>query len=284
MRDSQISLSGGRQLAYTDIGQVGAPCVFFFHGAPSSRLGVAYLEPSFQAAGLRIVSPDRPSYGGSSPQPGRSLVDWPADVGALADALGVEHFIVAGHSSGGPYAVACAALLPERVSAGVIFAGVTNMAWEGAWQGCSPLEGQLMRLPDEEAALASCIERFGVNGSRFAAAFDWEVPEPDIRLYADEEILSVLAAANAEAFRQGVVGYAQDMYVQGQPWPFDPAAITVPVHLVHGELDTVVAPAHSRHTAELIPESTLHMLPGHGHLTIMDDFPAMGSTLARLTI
>jgi pimeloyl-ACP methyl ester carboxylesterase len=82
-------------------------------------------------------------------------------------------------------------------------------------------------------------------------------------------------AAVAEAFRQGVVGYAQDMVVQGQPWPFDPGRITVPVHVVHGELDVLLPLAHSRHTSELIPGSSLRMLPGHGHISSISELPTL---------
>lgn len=280
MRDSHISVTGGRDLAYTDIGEPGWPCVFFFHGAPSSRLRLAYLERRFLTEGIRIVSPDRPSYGRSSPQPGRSMADWSSDVAVLADALAIDRFIVAGHSSGGPYAVACAALLPERVSGSITLGGVTDMAWLGAWEGYIDIERQLMRLPDEQAAIAWCVERFGADGGGFLAAFDFELSEPDSRLYADEEIASFLTAARTEAFRQGVTGYAQDIFIQGRPWPFDPSAITAPVRVVHGELDTLLPLAHSRHTSELIPGSTLQLLPGHGHFTILGELPAMASALA----
>lgn len=280
MRDSQISMTGGRQLVYTDIGEHGWPCVFFFHGAPSSRLRLAYLEPQFLAERIRVISPDRPGYGRSSPQPGRSLADWPADVAALADALGIARFIVAGHSSGGPYAVACAALLPKRVSAGIVLGGVTDMGWPSAWDGYIDTESQLMRMSDEESAVAWCVERFGADGSGFLAASGFELPEPDEQLYADEEVARLLASARTEAFRQGVAGYAQDVLIQGRPWPFNPSSITAPVHVVHGELDTLLPLAHSRHTAELIPGATLRVLPGHGHFTILGELPTMASALA----
>lgn len=281
MKDSQVKVSGGREVAYTDIGEPDWLCVVFFYGAPSSRLRLAYLEQQFLAEGIRVVSPDRPSYGRSSPQPGRSMIDWPPDIAALADALGLSRFVVAGHSSGGPYAVACAALLPTRVSAAVILGGVTDMGWPGAWHGYLESEVQLMRMPDEEAAIAWCVERFGADGSGFLAASSLELPKPDEQLYADEEVARLLASARAEAFRQGVAGYAQDIVIQGRPWSFDPSAITAPVHVLHGELDTLLPQAHSRHTAELIPGSILRILPGHGHFTILGELPTVASALAR---
>lgn len=281
MRDWQVEVGAGRQLAYTDIGEAGRPCVFFFHGAPSSRLRLAYLEEQFLAQDIRVVSPDRPGYGGSSPHPGRSMVDWPTDVSALADALGLDRFIVAGHSSGGPYALACAALLPERVSAAIVLGGVTDMGWSGAWEGYPDSEAWLMRMPDEEAAIARARERFRADGSRFLAASGFKLSEPDEQLYADEKTAHLLATARAEAFRQGVAGYAQDVFVQGRPWPFDPGVIAAPVRVFHGEADTVLPEAHSRHTAELIPGSALRILTGHGHFTILGELPAMASALMR---
>ena len=276
MEDWQVIVAGGRELAYTDIGDPGGPCVFFFHGAPMSRLHLVGLEDQFAAQGLRVVSPDRPGYGRSSPQFGRSMADWPKDVAALADALGIERFLVAAHSSGGPYAVACSAVLTDRVLAGAVVAGVTDMAWTGAWDGYLEDEIQLMRMPDENAAVAWCAERFGADGRGFLEE-PFEFPEPDVALLADE----MFGKALAEALRQGVAGYAQDVYVQGRPWPFDPSSISAPIEVAHGEADTLLPIAHSRHTAELIPGSTFRIYPGHGHLTILSELPMIASALVR---
>jgi pimeloyl-ACP methyl ester carboxylesterase len=280
MKDAHITLGGGRELAYTDIGRPEGPCVFFFHGAPMSRLHLLPIEAELAAQGLRVVSPDRPGYGRSSPQPGRSLADWPADVVALADALGIGRFLVAGHSSGGPYAVASAARLGERVLGGVVMAGVTDMAWPDAWSGY--LEGrkelEIMRAPDERAALASCAEHFGADGSGFFTE-RFELPEPDTALLADEAAAQALTAALTEAFRQGIAGYAQDVYLEGRGWQFDPGRIAVPVVVLHGELDTLVPIAHSRHTAGVIASSTFRTLAGHGHLTIVSELATTAAAL-----
>ena len=284
MKDSHITLGGERELAYTDLGDPGGPCVFFFHGAPMSRLHLLPIEAEVAARGLRVVCPDRPGYGRSSPQPGRSLADWPADVAALADALGVDRFLVAGHSSGGPYAVACAARLGERVLGGVVMGAVTDMTWPGAWSGY--LEGrkelEIMRAPDERAALATCAEHFGADGSGFFAE-RFELPEPDTALLADEAAEQALTAALTEAFRQGIAGYAQDVYLEGRGWRLDPTRIAAPVAVLHGELDTLVPIAHSRHTAEVIASSTFRTLPGHGHLTIVAELPATAADLLKRT-
>jgi pimeloyl-ACP methyl ester carboxylesterase len=280
MKDSAIDLSDGRVLAYTDIGESGQPCVLFFHGAPSSRLRVAYLENEFVASGVRVISPDRPWYGRSSQHPGRSMADWPSDVSALTEALGIERFAVAGHSSGGPYAVACAALLSDRVSGLVTLGGVTDMGWPSAWEGYIESERELMRMPDEESVVAWCIEHFGEDGSRFMSASGMDLPEADLPLYEDERIASMLATARAEAFRQGVGGYAQDVFTQGRPWPFDPDQIRAPAVILQGEGDTLLPMTHAQHIADVVPGASLRMLPHHGHFSILGELPAVAAGLA----
>lgn len=276
MDDTDITLSDGRTLAYVDLGDRAGVCTLFFHGAPMSRLHLAAMDAAFAARGLRVVSPDRPGYGGSSPQPGRTLADWPADAAALADALGVERFLVAGHSSGGPYAVACAALLPERVAGTAVFAGVTDMGWPNAWQRFTADEVQMMRQPDEQAAVDWAVTRYGADGRGFFEADPFEFPDVDLALLEAED----LQRAVTEGFRQGVEGYARDVFVQGQPWTFDPGRISAPVEVLHGSLDAVVPVAHSWHTADRIEVSQLHIVSGHGHLSVLSELPAILERLA----
>jgi pimeloyl-ACP methyl ester carboxylesterase len=274
--DACVTLPDGRALSYADIGERRGRFVFFFHGAPISRLHLSYLEKELARQGVRVIAPDRPSYGRSSPQPGRTLADWPNDVAALADALGVDRFVVAGHSSGGPYAVACAALMPHRVLGGLVFGGVTDAGWREGLSGFIPSERAIMSLPDERSALAWCVEQFGADGSRFRDASAIQFGEPDSALFADPHAGAAIDAAVTEAFAQGISGYAQDIFVQGRPWPFDPRAITAPMLLVHGECDQIVPVAHSRHTAA-VTGGALHLLPGHGHMTTLAELPRMAA-------
>ena len=132
---SKVQLSDGRVLRVSDAGaparveaggvHSAAPlALVWHHGSPHT--GVLY-EPLLGAAaarGIRLVSYARPSYGGSTPQPRREVASAAADVAAVADALGLERFAVMGTSGGGPHALACAALLPERVTGVVTLAGL----------------------------------------------------------------------------------------------------------------------------------------------------------------
>lgn len=201
--------------------------------------------------------------------------DWPDDVKALADMLGIDQFVVLGSSSGGPYTVACCALLPDRVLGGLIIAGATDMSWPDAQSGYPEIELDIMEFADETDAIAYCEDRFGPDGSGFFEEDPLDWPEPDEEFMADEEMREQVMRTMGEAFAQGVAGYAQDMVIQGRPWPFDPTEISCPVRVVHGELDDLTPLSHSRHTAELIPEAELEIAPGHGHASIMDAFPQL---------
>lgn len=275
-----MSLADGRTLAYTEIGAPDGPVALYFHGAPGSRLELVALDEAFAAVGLRVITADRPGYGGSTPLRGRTTADWADDVAALADHLGVERFAVMGLSSGGPYTVACASLLGDRVTGVVVAAGNTDMAWAEASDGYLQSELEIMAMNDEDAAVAWCIERYGADGSGFIGGEgDMDLGKVDNTWLADEANLRSLMATMSEAFHQGVVGYAHDITVQGRAWTFDPAVITAPTIVVHGAEDRLVPIEHSRHTASLIPGAERRELAGVGHLSLVDRLPELGAEL-----
>lgn len=273
MEDGEIRLDDGRRLAYREIGDPTGVPVLHFHGAPSCRNSLDYLEEEFADRGFRVVTPDRPGYGNSSPHPGRSLDAWPDDAAALADELGIDRFVAIGISSGGPYTVATCALLPDRVIGGVVVAGVTDPAIPGTIDGLPEMEQAAMAQPDAEATLEWCIEQFGEDGSRFFELDPFEWADPDIAFLEDETKLEYIDEVAVEAFSQGVRGFAGDMAVQGEPWSFDPERIRAPVHVIHGTLDRIVPIEHSRRTASLVPGASLVLLEEHGHASLTDEFP-----------
>ncbi len=279
MIESSMLLADGRTLAFTDAGAPGGLPILYFHGAPGSRLDAAWMEDALTAADVRVVSADRPGYGGSSASPRRSMSDWPRDMAALADHLGFDRFAVMGLSSGGPYVAACAALLGDRVVAAASVAGVTDMGWSAAYDEFpDDDEKTIMRIGDEDKALAWCVDHYGADGARF---FDGEMDlsPPDTALFTDEAFMAAIMPTFAEAFRPGVAGFAQDITVQGRPWPFDVANITCEMRVYHGEQDTLCPVSHGRHTAEMIEGSTLTIFPEHGHLSMITEMPRVVADL-----
>jgi pimeloyl-ACP methyl ester carboxylesterase len=280
VRDASVTLSDGRTLAYTELGALSGPVVMYFHGAPGSRLELTFFENDLAARGVRVVASERPGYGASSPQHGRRREDWPSDVAALADHLGVERFTVLGLSSGGPYAVTCAAVLPERVAAAGTVGGVTDFGWPGAWDGYPEGEGTVMRIGDETEATAWCEARYGPDGSRFMEGGLGELPAADQAALADEGFVAALMTSVGEACRQGVGGYAQDLVLQGRPWSFDVSAIVAPVWVHHGEVDTLIPIAHGHNTAEMIAGAELVIWPDQGHTSLISKIPDIAADLA----
>ena len=127
IRDARTVLPDGRTLAHTESGAPEGRPVFFFHANPGSRVFVPD-PPAASDASVRLIAPDRPGAGASDPQPGHRIADWPKDVAALADELGIEVFGVIGWSGGVPYALACGALLPDRVNVVAITSSGSSLA------------------------------------------------------------------------------------------------------------------------------------------------------------
>ncbi len=282
--DASMTLPDGRVLAYTDLGRPSSPAAMYCHGGPGSRLDLAVFERAFTDLDVRVIAADRPGYGRSSPQPGRQREDWPDDVAALADRLGLERFAVLGASSGAPYAVACAALLPERVAAVGVVCGVTDFGWPGAWDGFPDIdEAVLMRIGDEAQARVWCEDRYGPGGDRVLqgeADFGLTKLAPaDLAALKGDALATALGTTVREAFRQGVGGYAQDMVAQARPWSFHPQAIVAPVWVLHGDADTLTPPAHAHHTAGLIPTARLKIRPDQGHMSILTEIPELAAAL-----
>ena len=238
-----------------------APVVVYFHGAPTSRLDLVWAHDQIASQGVRVVSPDRPGYGGSSPQTGRTLTDHPAEVAAFADHLGVDHFAVIGVSGGGPHAMACAALSPSRVRGTAIVAGVTNFAWPGAPNGFDPAEAEIMAQPDEETAVSWCEDRYGIDGRRF---LEGDLPAVEAAALGDDP--TAINASVTEALRQGIAGYARDVWIMGRHWPFDPTNIAPPLAVFHGDADAIVPLSHGKHTASLVPRAHLTVWSGVTHI------------------
>lgn len=123
-----VTLPDGRELGYAETGDPDGVPVLAFHGVPSGRLGAAVFDAAAREAGVRIIAPERPGVGVSDPLPGRELADWPTDAAALLDALDIDAAPVFGISGGGPYALACGALAPERFPRVAVCCGVGPMA------------------------------------------------------------------------------------------------------------------------------------------------------------
>jgi pimeloyl-ACP methyl ester carboxylesterase len=269
---------GGRAVGYADYGPNDGFPVIDCHGGPGSRLAPRSGAAEAAAAGLRPIGIDRPGYGLSTPWAGRTIVDWVPDALAVADALGVERFAVVGSSTGGSYALALAATVPDRVAAVLLCCAMTDMTWPEGRRlvGPSGRSGDIWDAPDRLSALAIARSYWGDDGLKpalDAMAGTGDAPPPltpaDAALFADPNAVRAMIEGLQASFAFGVEGYTDDRIADGAGWgAIDLSRVTCPVTILHGADDLVVPPGCARHNHELIPHSTLRVVPGHGHFSI----------------
>lgn len=236
--------------------------VMWHHGTPNIGTPPAPLFAAARRLGIRFIAYDRPGYGGSTPRPDRDIASAAGDAAAVADALGVGTFAVFGHSGGGPHALACAALLPGRVTAAVAGAGLAPFDAEGLdwFAGMGP--GGVASLRSAAAGRAAKEAYAGnpaITDPDFTAA-DWA---------ALEGAWGWFGSVVEPAIANGPAPLIDDDLAYVRPWGFDPATITVPVLLAHGEDDRMVPASHSVWLADRIKGAELRLTPGAGHISVL---------------
>ena len=251
-----MTLPDERTLAFVEWGRSDGPVVVLCH--PATRIPQPGWDTA-EAAGVRIIFPDRPGLGRSSFMPGRAILDWPEDVAALMDHLEVDRFYVAGVSAATPYALACGVALAGRVAAvGVIAGSIPRRDLERT--GVAALA-----VDDPDAAFAAIrAERAAVEpsaGAQRAAAR----PEPDGSLYARPDVQAALAAAGQETYRQGADGPSWDTVLSLRPWGFDVDDVATPCRWWHGALDAVVPVARIEEATASLPQHALRVVAEAGH-------------------
>jgi pimeloyl-ACP methyl ester carboxylesterase len=272
-----VTTQDGRSLEVFEAGDATGPAVVAINGTPSCGLIYGAHAADAEARGIRLVSWSRPGYGSSTPQPGRSVGAFAADAAVVADALGIDTLAVWGISGGGPHALACAALLTERVTAAASLAGVAPYEAEGldwlAGMGEDNLD-EFAAVVAGRATLEPLLER---HRAAFATATGQDVREQWASLLspvdvdvATAELADYLVANVQAALAPGVEGWVEDDLAFAEPWGFDLGAITVPVLVWQGEQDRFVPPSHGRWLAEHVPGVEARITPEDGHLTLAE--------------
>jgi pimeloyl-ACP methyl ester carboxylesterase len=286
--DGVLLLDDGRRLGYARYGRPGGEPVFYFHGHPGSRLEGRFAHSAAAAAGILVIALDRPGLGLSDVQPDRTLTDWPADVAAAADKLGFARFAVAGASGGGAYALACAWRLPSRVSRVAVISAVGPYQVRGITRGMRWQNRVGFQFGSRWPGLASVLMRSMHRSvidrpERTIDALARAMSSADAEIVRRPEVRELLIADLVEAFRQGSDGATHDMVLLGRPWGFSLREIEPEVYLWQGEADTLVPPAMGRYLAAQIPRCHARMLPGEGHLLIIDRMPDLVRALRQVT-
>lgn len=270
-----------RRVAVCDAGDPDGSVVLYFHGSPGSRLDVAFGDEVAKAAGVRVVSFDRPGYGGSQPAP-FGLASIARDVEVIADTLGIGRFASFGWSGGGPFALASAAVLGERVSRVGVASG------PGPFQevpgGLEFLgEGDLAALALLPAEPVRAAEKFAEGSEIMLSVRDDEgaltmgmealLGEADADVFADPALRHHLFVMISEGLRQGTIGGGWDNVAWVGPWDINLSDVRCPVHLWYGQDDPMIPLTHGRWLEQHLKQATLTTLAGEGHLAPMRHWP-----------
>jgi len=269
-----MQLSDGRQLGFAEYGLPDGKPVFFFQGGPSTRLFHHPDEGIALAHGARIITIDRPGYGLSSFQPGRTFLNWPDDVDELADALGIKTFAVAGISAGGPYVAVCAYKIPDRISNAMIISGVGPTDVETDTQKLYRKRQIAITIARKAPWLLRPLIWLFQNPQRgpeqyFQRTYE-ESSAPDQAILSQPEIKAMLIPNWKEGVRQGVRGFTHDGIIFSRPWGFALEEIRIPVTIWHGDNDASIPLSMAEHLAQAIPNSHLKIIPGEGHFLLFN--------------
>jgi pimeloyl-ACP methyl ester carboxylesterase len=281
--EGTLELSDGRELGYAAYGPPDGDPMFLFHGTPGSRY-VRVPDTSILAAhGVRQVTLERPGFGLSTFDPDRELLDWPEDVTGAADALGFDEFAVVGGSGGGPFVLACAAAIPDRLTHVGIVGGLGPLDAPGATEGmalANRLGFTLARVPLVlRPFLWLRIRKIRSDPDAFVDDWAEDASPPDAAILDRPDVRSVFRESFPEAVRQGTKAPLTETRVHVRPWGFDLADVPVHVDLWHGGEDVFTPEAMARHVAGAVPSAELHRYPEAGHLLHYEHFDEMLSTL-----
>lgn len=270
-----LSLTSGQKLCYAEYGDPEGLPLLYFHGWPSSRLQGFPLEGVCRELGVRLIAPDRPGVGQSDLVPGRTLQDWPPVVAELADSLGIEKFLVMGVSGGGPYAVATAAALPERVIRAAVVCGAPPLAeFSDRSEMMLPYRA-LLKIRPHAPFLIPAILRFSHWASTYPPTeppMSWILKwtsEADQKALSGAESFETVTRSFREGISPGTKGVQLDGDVYTSDWGIDFPKISVPIEFWHGEEDRNIPFSMVKEYASWIPTAEAHYFPGEGHYSII---------------
>jgi pimeloyl-ACP methyl ester carboxylesterase len=270
----------GRQLTYSEFGSPHGAPVFLLHGTPGSRMGPRPRWQVLHWLGVRLIAYDRPGYGGSDRHQGRKVADAAYDVADLADQLGIEHFAVVGRSGGAPHALACAALLPARVTkvSALVSLAPRDLMGPDWYQGMAQMNVAKYSAAEREGAVygqqvAEQVSAIRADPGANMPFDDPDLPKSDRAVVSDYGIKVMLTENFAEGFRTSPYGWIDDSLALVGPWGFDPADITVPCLLWHGTEDIFTPVGHSHWLADRIAVAETILVEGAAHFGALEALP-----------
>ncbi|WP_028651379.1 alpha/beta fold hydrolase [Nocardioides halotolerans] len=287
----EVHTRDGRTLEVLTGGDPDGFPLLYHGGSPSAAVTYEPLDSAARTHGLRLVTYSRPGYGGSTARPRAEprMVDDVADSAAVLDALDVDRFLTIGWSGGGPRALGCAALLPDRCLAAASLAGLAPYDGEGLdWMAGMAEENvaeYTAAATGRDAYAAYLEEEFLpvllADADDLAEAMGGLLPEAD-RAAMDRGFTEWLTETFHRAGTQRIAGVLDDGQAAVRPWGFDVSGIRVPVALYQGRQDAMVPFAHGEWLAAHVPGAETHLTDHDGHLTLVTQLPEVLAGLRRM--
>ncbi|MFC4070620.1 alpha/beta fold hydrolase [Actinoplanes subglobosus] len=279
-RRYELKTRDDRLLRFDVAGHPEGSPVLLLHGSPGSRLGPRPRSSVLHRLGIRLITYDRPGYGGSSRHPKRSVADAAHDIEDIADNLRLERFAVVGRSGGGPHALAAAALLPSRVTRTAVLVGIAPSDAEGLdWLG-GMSEDNVREYETADDDWPKHVERLRLLADRARRDPEFMVENirrqmtaPDRQVLDDIAIRRLLTETYVEAFAQGPFGWIDDVAAFRSAWGFSLAEIVSPVLLWHGADDNFSPVGHARWLAQQIPHAEIRIVESTAHFGAVEVLP-----------
>lgn len=270
-----ISTEDGRKIQILETGQPDGAAILVHHGTPSARLLFDPWIKDAESRGIRLISYDRPGYGGSTPQPGRTVASAAKDVAAIAKQLDLDQLCVWGHSGGGPHALACAALLPDLVVAVAVLASVAPYTADGLdWfigmgeNNINLFKTALDGRDAMEQYIGAAPGLLNAEPETLAKSFHSLLSPVDAAVFK-EDLATFWYNCTHESIEDRRDGWVDDNIAFTTPWGFEFDQIRIPVMLMHGKQDRFVPHSHSEWLADNIPNVDARFLADEGHVTLI---------------
>jgi pimeloyl-ACP methyl ester carboxylesterase len=271
-----VQTPDGRTLAVQENGDPHGSPVLVHMGTPNTRHLYPPISADAAARRLRLISYDRPGYGGSTPCPGRTVADCADDVRAICAALDIDRLTTWGISGGGPHVLACAALLPDLVVAAASLASPAPFGAEGLdWyegMGQDNVDDFKLMQRDKTAARARTEQQregmLAASPSQLTAGMASLLTPTDAAVLTGD-LADYLASSMQDGLKPSVEGWWEDGMAESGPWGFGLGQISIPVLVVHGRQDKFVPFSHGEWLAAHIPGAEPMLLDNDGHLTLM---------------
>jgi len=270
MKMHKLGLNKGRHLSYFEYGSKSGTPVFYFHGFPGSHLEVEMNngDEIAKVLNIRLIAVNRPGYGDSDFQPKRSLLDWPDDIAELADSLGINKFSVVGCSGGGPYAIACAYKIPDRIKKAGVVSGMGPVNAPGVKEVAT---WSIIKWPGfiQEIIFRAMKKMADNNPSKLLGSMNKTLPEVDREFLKNPETFNNFIMSLKEAFRSGYKGAKQDAKIYKNNWGFQLKDVHHQIYLWQGEQDLNVRIETAKYVADELPNCTSNYYPDEGHLSLI---------------